>query len=94
MSAPSSLISYMNKRITLKYDFFPAFSVSIILTFHSNFEHDILVNLRRVVVVGATELARGLLGRHPLLDALPLLGVQLFLIDPLHLKLRLQFLQL
>ena len=50
------------------------------------------VNLRRIVVVGSAELTRGLLGRHTLLDALPLLGVQLFLIYPLHLKLRLQFL--
>ena len=52
------------------------------------------VNLRRIVVVGGAELARGLLGRHALLDALPLLGVQLLLIYPLHLKLWLQFLEL
>ena len=51
-----------------------------------------IVNLHRVVVVGAAQLARGLLGRHPLLDALPLLRVQLFLVDSLHLELRLQFL--
>ena len=64
--------------------FLQAFSESII---HSD-------NLRCIVVVGGAELARGLLGRHTLLDALPLLGVQLFLIYSLHLKLRLQFLKL
>ena len=57
-------------------------------------KHEFPVNLRRVVMVGSAELARGFLGRHTLLDALPLLGVQLFLVDPLHLKLRLQFLKL
>ena len=57
-------------------------------------KHEFPVNLRRVVMVSSAELARGFLGRHTLLDALPLLGVQLFLVDPLHLKLRLQFLKL
>ena len=79
----------MNKRITLylkKRFFFSGSPVSVYL------KNAIFVNLRRIVVVGSAELTRGLLGRHTLLDALPLLGVQLFLIYPLHLKLRLQFL--